>query len=123
MFRRLVVQGVEDKIGAVGRRPPRRIQDQIVVAWLAGIDVKVLAEETASLPIELVELAGSRPVIEAASAAKGGDTVFAVADQAHAQRSMRRQKKLGPPTDDQTAALLAQGTNHGDEMAEIAAFT
>src|SRR5579883_1522810 len=119
---RLVVKSAKDEIGAVRRRPLRAIEDQIIVARLGGIDVEVRAEETAALVMDLVETAGGRCVIDVKTAAEGGDTVLAIADQRHAQGRVRRQNERCSMADNQATAVLAQRANNGDKMAEIAAF-
>ena len=92
MFGRLVVQGAEYKIGTVTSRPLRGIQNQIEIARLVWIDVKVLAQEAATLMAGFVDFPLCHPVIHMKSTGEVGDAIFAVADQAQRAASSARAK-------------------------------
>src|SRR5262249_129312 len=121
MSSRLVVQGLDDEVGAVARRPLRSVEHQVVMTCLRRIGVEVFADEATARAVDLLDLAGRRLTVQVETAAEGGDAVLAVADQKDAQGGARRQNVRRPAADEDAAALLAEGADDRDQAEEVAA--
>lgn len=84
------MQGAEDELGTIRRRPLGAVQHQVVVIRLMRINVEVRAEKPTSLPFDLVELPGGGFAIDLETSAEGCNTVLTIADQKDTQGRVSR---------------------------------
>src|SRR5579871_2287340 len=118
----LMMQSLDDEIGTIGRRPLGAIEHEVIMACLARIELKVLAQEQCAFAVEFLQHLTCRFPVEVKATAQGGDAMFAMANQVNPQRRGRGQDEFRPVTDDHAASLLTQSADDTEQTAEVAAL-